>query len=217
MLWVYIYELQIQQKCPQFGFKGAFLCLMNSEWCFRGFSSHKSSWLNAEWKSSVNTLVKLNIPAVDLHRPRGSPEVCRAASLFPSPWSSSQVCPPLPSSALWNQHTPSVKQYVMSVRQFVVPCLYLTCGSSTAPCTRQTRVRPCPRPPRWPGRTAALSTWSGSGRYSSCPRWETQQRRGRIYFQPRREKLRFFSGCFGQEASAKYDVSFNKWSITGIQ
>lgn len=64
----------------------------------------------------------------------------------------------------------------------VVLCLRLTCGSSTAPCRCQNRGRPCPRPPRSPGRTAALSTWSGSGRYSSGPHWKTQQSEGKIHF-----------------------------------
>lgn len=49
-----------------------------------------------------------------------------------------------------------------------------TCDSSTATCTRQTPGRPCPRPPRWPGRTPAPSTWSGSGRCFSCPHWNTK-------------------------------------------
>lgn len=60
--------------------------------------------------------------------------------------------------------------------------LSLTCGSSTAPWRRQTPGSPFPRTPRWPGRTAALSTWSGSARCSSCPRWETQRRRKQSLF-----------------------------------
>lgn len=54
--------------------------------------------------------------------------------------------------------------------------LQLTCGSSTAPCRCQTRVCPCPPPPRSPGRTAARAIWSGSEHCSFCPHWRKKKK-----------------------------------------